>query len=299
MTTISVVVETWNAHGALPRSLMSALAPQLRAADAQLVVTHTGYSAAARATLEQRAGQKIDWVLMSQSDGYYRHKNAGFDATTGSIVAFIDNDCTPSASWLDALVKPIRNGTAEVAAGYTTYPGPVARIANPIDFPYFPSKHPGHVKNFFANNVAFARDVFAARRYPRIDAMFHGQCQVLALQLVRDDIGIQFAREARLVHAWPDTLRDWLHVRLNRGADTATLLPYVVDAYAPRLSSISKHLAPLATVAIFTTRGLLAAANALRNGPRLQGLGFAALSTTADTFGLLLRGRTQLFNRDV
>ena len=95
------------------------------------------------------------------------------------------------------------------------------------------------MRNFFANNVAFARDVFAAHPYPRVDEpMFHGQCQILALRLAEVGIAIQYAPEARAIHAWPASIREWLEVRLLRGADSVSLLPYVAGAYGVSLDGL-------------------------------------------------------------
>src|SRR5205814_10658184 len=209
--------------------------------------THAGISAGTRETLElrlimagglrghvagrHRTRRSITWLDVGRGAGYYDHKNLGFDATTGDVVAFIDGDCEPADGWLGALVAPFAAG-AQVVAGATSYAGPLASLANELDFPYFDYEDKRRsfaatsretaptVRNLFANNVAFAREAFAARRYPTIEPMFHGQCQVLALRFVEAGIPIVFARDARVTHAWPHDLREFLEVRLLRGADT-------------------------------------------------------------------------------
>ncbi len=288
---VSVVIETWNVDaevGALSR-LLGQLEPQL--GTAQLVITHVGIPEAKRVAL---AGDRaIAWVELPREATYYDHKNCGFDATTGDVVAFIDGDCTPEPDWLAAITAPFARG-ARVVAGATSYPGAVAGIANAIDFPYFDGETaarrtigdaPETVRNFFANNVAFARDVFAARRYPTIAPMFHGQCQVLALQLLTDGIPVVFASNARCMHAWPDGLRAWLEVRLLRGADTVSLLPYLLATYAPRAAPAVSRLGPLPALALFGARAIASIGAALRHGPVLRGLGFVAIATVIDSIG--------------
>jgi len=313
----SVVVETWNlgdpaaaARGLPP--LLAALAPQLAAAGAELVVTHAGIAPAARARIEAAHGRPIRWLALPAGATYYEHKNRGFAATSGDVVAFLDGDCDPSPRWLAALTDPIAAGEAAVVAGATTYPGPLARLANELDFPYFdPARRrreieslgaaearsnakrrgesidetPPTVRNFFANNVAFARPVFAAHPYPAIDGMFHGQCQVLGLQLLDAGHAIRFAAGARVVHAWPDGLAEWLSVRLLRGADTVSLLPYVVAACAPRALPAVERLGPLPALAILGLRALTGSWSALRRGPALRGLGLVACVTVLDAIG--------------
>jgi Glycosyl transferase family 2 len=289
----SVVIETWNLGGRIAGlgKLFATLAPQVTAADAEVVVTHTGIGAARQASLGSALGRPITWVELPATAGYYVHKNRGFDASTGEIVAFLDGDCDPAATWLAALTAPIRGG-ARVVAGATSYPGPLAPLANQIDFPYFDrtgrksiADAPESVRNFFANNVAFERAVFADRRYPTIAPMFHGQCQVLGLQLLEASITVQFAPAARVTHAWPDGLREFLHVRFLRGADTVSLLPYVVTAYAPRASSTVARLGSLPALAILGVRAVSAAWSALRRGPIVRGLGLVACVTVLDSIG--------------
>jgi glycosyltransferase involved in cell wall biosynthesis len=297
---VSVVVETWNIDGAREHiaSQLVTLAPQLASQSAELVVTVAGLDARARDELARLVTTPITWVELSRNAGYYEHKNRGFDATTGDVVAFIDGDCEPSAGWLDGLTAPFSQG-ARVVAGATSYPGALAALGSELDFPYYDgsdhmkrfaatsSRTAPTVRNFFANNVAFARDVFAARRYPAIAPMFHGQCQVLALHLVEDGIPIRYAAGAKVTHAWPGDLAEWLEVRLLRGADTTQLLPYVLAHYAPRIAETADRLGPLPALAVLGLRGVTGTFAALRKGPRLRGLALVASVTALDSLGAL------------
>jgi hypothetical protein len=283
--TVSVVVETWNLDGEpLPlRRLLAALAPQL--GDAELVITHACIPPVLRAEL---AGDRaVTWVPVELTAGYYDHKNAGFAAARGDIVAFIDGDCDPDPDWLAHLIAPIVRDAAQVVAGYTSYRGVLAPIANRLDFPYFAhDRARGTVRNFFANNVAFARRAFMeVGGYPAIPCMFHGQCQVLALLLLAGGIAIHYARTARVIHAWPADARSWLEVRLLRGADTTTLLPYIVAHYAPRAPKLATGRVP--ALAILAARAVTGVAHALRRGPRVRSLALVAAVTAADSIGCL------------
>lgn len=290
MTRISLMIETYNLGHDAARverglwELADRLAPQVAACDAEVVITHTGLDERARTAIARAFDRRVTWVELTTEAGYYEHKNHGFDATTGEIVAFLDGDCAPCEHWLGALTAPLERGEARVVAGMTSYPGALGALANQLDFPYY-ARGPGCVRNFFANNVAFARDVFAARHYPTITPMFHGQCQVLGLQLLTEQIAIRFATDARVTHAWPEDVAAWLHVRLLKGADTVSLLPYVVATYAPRALPVVHRLGALPALAIFGVRALTGTWAALRRGPVLGGLGLVACVTVLDAIG--------------
>ena len=191
---------------------------------------------------------------------------------------------------------PIARG-ASVVAGSTSYAGALAPLANELDFPYFDwddkrrrfaatsARTTSPVRNFFANNVAFARPAFASRRYPTIAPMFHGQCQVLALRFVEAGIPIVYAREARVTHAWPGSLAEWLEVRLLRGADTTQLLPHVLAHVRAARASRDRKLGPLPALAILGLRAVTGAWSALRRGPALRGLALVAGVTAVDAIG--------------
>lgn len=277
---ISIVVETWNLRGELEplRRLLAAIEPQR--GDAELVITFSDIPASLRRELAEGAR----WIELEREAGYYDHKNRGSKAATGNVIAFIDGDCDPSPAWLAELTAPITSGRARVVAGHTTYRGKLAALANELDFPYFHhDRVRGTVRNFFANNVAFARDAFPG--YPELAPMFHGQCQVLGLQLLAANVAIYHARDAHVIHAWPTNARAWLEVRLLRGADTAELLPYVLRHYTPRGARIAAKLGRLPPLAVLAARMITGTAAALRHGPRARGLALVAGITLVDAIG--------------
>jgi hypothetical protein len=277
---ISIVIETFNLGDDLSplHRLLARLAPQRGGAD--IVITHTGIPAAQRTA-------NITWLELPATAGYYEHKNHGVAAARGEVIAFIDADCEPAPGWLAALTQPIAQGDALVVAGRTTYPGPLAPLANELDFPQFADRRrAGTVRNFFANNVAFARAAFVrGGGYPTVAGMFHGQCQLLALELASANIAIQLARDARVTHAWPTSARAWLEVRLLRGADTATLLPFVIAHFAPMAGPLAHRMKRGSALAVIAARAVRGSVAALRTGPRVRGLALLAAVTLVDAIG--------------
>ncbi len=300
----SLVVETWNLGSCLrdPARVETELAALLArlgeqslplSALSELVVVHDGLGEAARCRLQEVANRAIVWVLVPFGTHYYEQKNLGFDATTAEVVAFTDGDCAPCPEWLERLTAPIAEGEARVIAGPTHYTRGRASLAGTaIDFPVIESA-PGAktVRNFFANNVAFARDVFAAHRYPEVAGLFKGSCQVLALALQREGIPIHFAADAVLEHAWPEGLRELVAMRLLRGADTAAMTPRFAEHYAPRLAPRLKRLGKLPALALLGARAVRASAQLVRSRPGARtlavGAGVIAAATVVDTVGAL------------
>ena len=210
---------------------------------AQWIITHDGLPASCCAALQQLAGRPIKFVEISESTGYYDAKNAGFDAVdavdaTGcDYVVFGDADCRPAPDWLENLIAPFASNQPPVAvAGRTSYaPGVWGAALTSIDFMYFPSPlAEGATRNFYANNVAFRRDVFEQYRYEPLAGVYRAHCQVMGLRLQQNGVVVHYASNAHTEHRLPDTRREALKLRWMRGEDSVGLTPYLAQAYVPR-----------------------------------------------------------------
>jgi glycosyltransferase involved in cell wall biosynthesis len=231
----ALVLETENTDDAHRlASLLRLLAPQIAKLE-ELVVTHHGLDDETRRLLDAAGAHAITFVALEPSDGYYEAKNAGFSATRADVVAFADSDCVPCDDWLAQLFAPFARPEVQVVAGRTVYaPHALADALTAVDFTMFPSAlGAGCVRHFFANNVAFRRDVFAARPYEARGDTRRGACGVLAFALHREGIGIHYAPDARTRHAAPSTVRELTALRRHRGADIAALAPAIADAHLP------------------------------------------------------------------
>ncbi len=185
-----------------------------------------------------------------------------------------------------------------VTAGRTTYPESLLGTAvSTIDFMYFaPEGSEEDTLNFYANNVAFRRDVFAEFGYAPRDGVYRGHCQVLGMELRRAGVPIRFVPDARTFHELPASARDFLALRLHRGSDAALLSPDIVTTYAP---SPLRHVAlsrRLSTAAVMLGRVAMSASSfGQQQMPELKGWRSAAamgamLGTSAlDGVGALLQ----------
>jgi len=268
VTTHALVLETHNLEGGdgdISRSLgrlLQRLANQTYPlADlADFVITHRGISALDRARCEQLARRPIRWLELADDVGYYEAKNRGADAARGDVIALADGDCWPDESWLESLLAPFAKPDVKVVAGRTTYRRDLlGTAASTIDFMYFPSPlGPRYTRNFYANNVAFRRDVFAEHRFGDHE-MYRGHCAVLGLDLHCARIPILFQPAARTIHRFPDSMRELAKLRLMRGRDTYELTPELgralkSDLTLPRLGPIT----PLGVLAVRFGFSLLA-----------------------------------------
>jgi hypothetical protein len=263
-----------------------------------VVVVHAGLAPPAQDRLREAAGGLLRFVMIAPDDDYYAAKDAGFSATRADVVAFADADCWPAPGWLEALLRPFGDGDVRAVAGRTTYrDGVFGAAATAIDFMYFASPlGAGCTRNFYANNVAFRRDVLESGGYGGHD-FYRGSCQVLGLALQARGIAVRFAPGAHTIHRLPDSMGDLLRLRLLRGADAVDLAPHLARAYLPGGARWLARLGPLSGLAVLAVRcacSLLALRQqrqAAVRGPRwLAGAAVVAALHGADAAGAVIRG---------
>ncbi len=120
---VSVVIPTRNRAGYLEVALRS-LAGQEGDVPHEVVVVDDGST---DATPEVAARAGIRRIEPGSGGGLNAARNAGVDATTGPVVAFIDDDVWASPGWLSALAAG-----AEAHPGAAAFGGPIrARLEGP------------------------------------------------------------------------------------------------------------------------------------------------------------------------
>jgi hypothetical protein len=305
---LSLVLETNNLEGgdadaakvsaSLERLLLH-LRKQVRPLQSlqDFVITHGGLPASMRSRLDEAIDAPITWVQLPDGTNYYQAKNVGFSHTRGEVVVFADADCVPEEAWLDQLLLPFDDPEVQVVAGRTCYrPDLLGTAATTIDFMYFPSTLGEECsRNFYANNVAFRRQVFEEHSYEE-HAMYRGHCVVLGMQLYAAGIPVTFVPEARTIHRFPDSIRELVQLRLLRGRDTCELTPALLENYWPSALPAAK-LGPLMPLTILAGRlGCSLRSLNRQDMPPVHrsrwmaSAGAIAAVTAIDAFGALSRG---------
>lgn len=275
----------------------------------QWIITHDGLDQNACADITKLAGRPVDFVAINPQDSYYDAKNLGFDGIDPmrcDYVAFCDADCTPATDWLEQLLLPFAAPApaAPVAvAGRTSYSASILGVAlTSIDFMYFPGTlQTGATCNFYANNVAFRRDVFDSYRYQALPGVYRAHCQVMGMRLQAASIGVHFATRAHTEHRLPDTRRELFKLRWMRGEDSVSLTPYLVRRCLPGSLQWLARSGPIGPLCVMAAR-LFYSVRALNRQdlPPLRGLRRPAAAavllamSSIDTLGALTRSLVAL-----
>jgi hypothetical protein len=227
---------------------------------AQVVITHDGLSAASCEAVTALAGRPVDFVRIDATTGYYDAKNVGFAATDAGRcdhVVFADADCLPADDWLLQMLTPFTRADAPaVVAGRTSYAANIVGTAlTTIDFMYFPNAdHAGATSNFYANNVAFRRDVFEQYSYQALDGVYRAHCQVLGMRLKAAGVPVHYAAAAHTEHRLPDTRAEALKLRWMRGQDTYSLTPHLLRSYVSARWQWLARSGPIGPLCVLFTR---------------------------------------------
>ncbi|SFP11494.1 glycosyltransferase family 2 protein [Ralstonia sp. NFACC01] len=101
---MSVVIATWRRPQMLQRCLDGLLAQTFDARRLELVVADDGPDDATRAVVDGFAaaapGWRVRYVPVRETQGPAAARNRGWQAATGDIIAFTDDDTIPAPTWL-------------------------------------------------------------------------------------------------------------------------------------------------------------------------------------------------------
>lgn len=240
LPSVSVVIEWENARLSelgRARRMLAALAEQLAAleermnAPPELIVLHDQDAvdpALIIGCVEEAFGDPPRIALRTvptDGAGYYAQKNRGAEMASRELVLFLDSDVVPEPGWLAALLEGFSDPRVGVACG-NTYVEPEGFAAKAFAlFWFFPLRSavpadaaPVESEHFFANNVAFRRELFLSYRFPDLP-MLRGQCVALARRLRQDGHSILIDRRARVSHPPPNGFSHFVRRALCEGHD--------------------------------------------------------------------------------
>jgi glycosyltransferase involved in cell wall biosynthesis len=208
----SIVLETENVNNAgldyLRRTLATLEAQTVSPATAiETIITQSGD---VPEDVLDELGKKYPWVraLTVPADiDYYQAKMAAVREARGDIVVFADSDCAYEPDWLERLLEPFQRADVQAVAGHTGM-----TVSNTFELGmsavYFlhpqlrrrpaDAVRPG--SRYFANNVAFRRELLERRPIPEGKQFLRGQCTAHAEQLAVDGVIIWQQPHARAVH---------------------------------------------------------------------------------------------------
>ena len=239
--TISILIEWDNprlAGADRAARMMRTLAVQLRAAADAGLATFEVLLGGAEQTLSTSLLERICALWQESARGrpplqihrlpledssYYQLKNLLADRAQGEILIFLDSDVIPESGWLLQILRPFCDPAVQVVCSnsYVELSSLFGRIMALIWF--FPLRSAdGSVKSterFFANSVAFRRELFLRYHFPRAREMDRGSCLLLAGHLRESGIGIYENPEARVTHPAPNGCREFLVRALGEGRD--------------------------------------------------------------------------------
>jgi GT2 family glycosyltransferase len=111
---VTVVIPTRDRPAYLDVTLAS-VAPQARAAQAELLVVSDGPDPASAATAERHGAA---FLSLPEPRGLNAARNAAVERATGELIVFVDDDVRAPPGWLDALLEGVRSApTHDVFGG--------------------------------------------------------------------------------------------------------------------------------------------------------------------------------------
>src|SRR5262245_9756890 len=181
-----------------------------------------------RDTLELNGSDSSVDLRLEEAEGkhYYSLKNEGAARAHGDIVIFVDSDVMPEDHWLKEISQPFFDHPGVgVVAGHTYLAHQSLRekaFALGWFFPLRNGENTFHSSSprFFANNVAFRRDIIQQNPFPNmVGGSTRGACTQLARKLTASGISIWTNTAARANHPPPSDLQHYFIRAFAHGRD--------------------------------------------------------------------------------
>ncbi|UCG85394.1 MAG: glycosyltransferase [Gemmatimonadota bacterium] len=162
---VSVVIPARNSQPLIAGTVRAIFDQRVADVDVDVIVVDDG-STDETAAVARGAGARIVTIPADQTEGNpAAARNRGAAEATGDLVIFIDDDCTPAAGWLDAILSAHGGGAACVGGSLALPPGlpPSARLDYYSGWYHVhPKRPPGVVPNHPPGNISVDRALFSS-----------------------------------------------------------------------------------------------------------------------------------------
>jgi len=172
---------------------------------------------------------QINWKLLINPEcHYYELKNKAASVAKGEIIIFVDSDVIPDSQWLTNILQGFEDPSVMVSCGKAWIDHDSLYSKAFALFWFFPLKDKigliekpklQKVNHFFANNVAFNKDLFLKYGFISDEKASRGGCLFLAEKLMEDNIDIIMCEEALVAHPPPQPGAHFVMRALAQGRD--------------------------------------------------------------------------------
>jgi GT2 family glycosyltransferase len=157
-------------------------------------------------------------VIRLTGNGPAAARNAGWRAAQAPLIAFTDDDCEPTPSWLEAVLEMAGASPGAIVQGVT---GPIPREAELLSRPFTRTRSiPGPNPWFATCNIAYPRELL--ERLDGFDELFPealGEDTDLGWRALEIGARVEFAGDAVVHHAVEDLGPGGYMRHALRGAD--------------------------------------------------------------------------------
>jgi GT2 family glycosyltransferase len=212
MTTLSVLVCTYNRHELLAVALDALLSRTVEKPD-QVVVVNGGDE---RADVVVRSYKSLPGVDVELAKTVNRSlaasRNVGLPHCTGDIIAMTDDDAEVSPDWVTQMKRvhaehPEAGAVGGAVVGATSSQSLISRLADVVTFPSAP--RPAYVRTLPGVNISYKREV-VDRLGPQDESLFRGEDVDYNWRVHKLGYRVYCAPEIRVLHHHRPTWRKFL-----------------------------------------------------------------------------------------
>jgi hypothetical protein len=217
---------------------------------------------------------------------YYQLKNAGARLARRELIIFLDSDVIPDQGWLAGMLMPFSDPRVQVVTG-CAYVAPRSLYSRAVALFWYYDLKPADsgcvpTRHFYANNLAFRREMFGSHPFPDCRPMFRGHCAQLAAAFAERGVTMVAQTSSTVDHPPPNGPAHFIRRALCEGHDATVDLQ----------RGGHRHDTTKTIGRLF--RSVADSARRIRKGRRAVGLGragaVAALFIAATYFGLRAAG---------